>query len=120
MPRRRRPGRTLCMAITLLPCGGESYLEAAITPASAYRYDVEAVQDRWKEADWFGGKVVGVRALRRAEPPAVPDGPLQPVEDQAVGDDADGDKDGHHGEDHAHIAQVAPAHQRLAQAEPAV
>lgn len=28
------------------------------------RYDVEAVQDRWKEADWFGGKVVDKTAYR--------------------------------------------------------
>ena len=30
----------------------------------AYRYDVEAVQDRWKEADWFGGKVVDKTVYR--------------------------------------------------------
>ncbi len=30
----------------------------------ARRYDVEAIQDRWKESDWFGGRVVDRTAYR--------------------------------------------------------
>ena len=41
-----------------LPSCGESIRQGA------YRYDVEAVQDRWKEADWFGGKVVDKTVYR--------------------------------------------------------
>ena len=33
-------------------------------PGGIRRYDVEAVQDRWKEADWFGGSVVDRTAYR--------------------------------------------------------
>jgi hypothetical protein len=33
-------------------------------PEGAKRYDIEAIQDRWKEADWFGGKVVNRTAYR--------------------------------------------------------